>query len=48
LDTTAPNWNTPDVDGVRPKDTDLDNDGEVSILDYILLSTNYGLQGDSI
>jgi hypothetical protein len=40
-------WSTPDPQtGLAPKDADLDDDGEISILDYTILSPNFGKDGE--
>lgn len=40
------NWNTPDGNGVRPSDADINGDNIVDIADYVLLSGNFSAVGD--
>jgi hypothetical protein len=46
-ESSSVDWNTPNVDGIRPSDCDLDADDIISILDYLVLSEGFGVAGDN-
>lgn len=46
LDSSAPNWLTPDGNGIAPQDSDLNGDGIVDIADYTILATSFDAVGD--
>ncbi|MCE9557657.1 MAG: dockerin type I repeat-containing protein [Armatimonadetes bacterium] len=41
------NWNTPDAEGTRPSDADLNGDGVVDLTDYTLIVVNFNAIGDN-
>jgi hypothetical protein len=41
------NWNTPDAQGIRPSDADLNGDGVVDLTDYTLIVVNFNAIGDN-
>jgi hypothetical protein len=47
MDDSDPDWSTPDTAStVSAEDCDLDGDGEITVGDYGIISTNWGEEGD--
>lgn len=39
-------WNTPDANGIRPSDADINGDGVVDLTDYTVIAVNFNAIGD--
>jgi hypothetical protein len=48
LDSTAPGWAYPAIDGSQLREADLNEDGSVDLLDYFILSDRYNQVGDEL